>query len=120
MNPTQRVVLLIVSVILGAIYGYLAGVVGKGRRPYGLAGDLLIGIACQSIVSITLFWLVPKMGFTAPIWRWLSALGDTSIVTIFILWLARRIQEGYPRSFGEPVSPYHTTKEQRNGWRCPG
>ncbi|NOZ30179.1 MAG: hypothetical protein GXP39_19285 [Chloroflexi bacterium] len=94
MNTTQLVALLIISVILGAIYGYLAGVIGKKRRPYGLAGDLLIGIACQAIVSITLFWLVPKMGFTAPIWRWLSALGDTSVVTIFVLWLARRIQEG--------------------------
>ena len=94
MNTAQLVVLLIISVILGAIYGYLAGIVGKGRRPYGLAGDLLTGIACQATDSITLFRLGPRIGFTAPTWRWLSALGDTSIATLFAPGLVRHIQEG--------------------------
>ncbi|MCD6290787.1 MAG: hypothetical protein J7M34_09825 [Anaerolineae bacterium] len=92
MNTAQFVVILVMSIILGALYGYLAGVVGKGKRPYGLVGDLLIGIVCQPIVSLTFFWLTPKLGFTAPIWRWLSAFGDTSCVTILILWLVRRVQ----------------------------
>jgi uncharacterized membrane protein YeaQ/YmgE (transglycosylase-associated protein family) len=49
---------LIIWLFIGAIAGWLAGVLVKGYG-FGLAGNIVVGIAGAFIAS----WLLPKIGF---------------------------------------------------------
>jgi len=48
---------IIIFLIVGAIAGWLAGLVVKGRG-YGLIGDIIIGVIGALIAS----WLLPRLG----------------------------------------------------------
>ena len=49
--------LLIVFLVVGAIAGWLAGLIVKGRG-FGLAGDIVVGIVGAFLAG----WLLPRLG----------------------------------------------------------
>jgi uncharacterized membrane protein YeaQ/YmgE (transglycosylase-associated protein family) len=52
-----KVMEILIFIIVGAIAGWLAGLVVRGRG-YGLLGDIIIGIIGALIAS----WLLPRLG----------------------------------------------------------
>lgn len=63
----------LVWLIIGGVAGFLAGLFMRSRRPYGLVGDIVLGI----LGSLAGGWLLGVLGFSA------SGLPG-SLITAFI------------------------------------
>ena len=78
---------LIVWLIVGAIAGWLAGVIMKGYG-YGLIGNIVIGIVGAFIAG----WLFPRLGIgpaTGIIWAIIyAAIG--AVILLFIIGLIKK------------------------------
>jgi len=78
---------LIILLIVGAIAGWLAGVIVKGYG-FGLIGNIVVGIVGAFIGN----WLFPQLGFTMdyPVGAIVSAtLG--AVLLLFVIGLIRRV-----------------------------
>jgi uncharacterized membrane protein YeaQ/YmgE (transglycosylase-associated protein family) len=78
---------LIILLIIGAIAGWLAGVIVKGYG-FGLIGNIVVGIVGAFIGN----WLSPQLGFTMdyPIGAIVSATVG-AILLLFVIGLIRRV-----------------------------
>ena len=78
---------LIILLIIGAIAGWLAGVVVKGYG-FGLIGNIVVGIVGAFIGN----WLFPQLGFTMeyPVGAIVSATVG-AILLLFVIGLIRRV-----------------------------
>jgi uncharacterized membrane protein YeaQ/YmgE (transglycosylase-associated protein family) len=72
----------IVTIIVGAIVGWLASIVMKTNAQMGAIANILVGIVGSSLG----FWLAGVMGLSAggPIMGWLVAIGGAAVL-IFLL-----------------------------------
>ena len=78
---------LIILLIIGAIAGWLAGVIVKGYG-FGLIGNIVVGIVGAFIGN----WLFPQLGFTMeyPVGAIVSATVG-AILLLFVIGLIRRV-----------------------------
>ena len=89
------IVLIVVWGILGALTGFLAPIVFKGRRPFGLGGDIIAGILVQVGGGLAEWlWLLPLIG---GVWSsgWIKiavATSDPWFGVLIVLWLMRKIR----------------------------
>ncbi|HUZ66483.1 MAG TPA: GlsB/YeaQ/YmgE family stress response membrane protein [Beijerinckiaceae bacterium] len=77
---------LIVWLIVGALAGWIAGLVVRGGG-FGLIGDIFVGI----IGSIIAGWLLPRLGFHVGT-RFLASVVDAAIGAIILLLVIRLIR----------------------------
>jgi uncharacterized membrane protein YeaQ/YmgE (transglycosylase-associated protein family) len=73
----------IVTLIVGAIVGWLASIVMKTNAQMGAIANILVGIVGSSLG----FWLAGMLGLTtggSPIVGWLIAIGGAAVL-IFLL-----------------------------------
>jgi uncharacterized membrane protein YeaQ/YmgE (transglycosylase-associated protein family) len=72
----------IVTIVVGAIVGWLASLVMKTDAQMGAIGNIVVGI----IGSVLGFWLAGQLGLiaTSPIAGWAIAVGG-AVVLIFLL-----------------------------------
>ena len=78
----------IVWLIVGAIAGWLAGIVVKGGG-FGLIGDIIVGIIGAFIAG----WLLPMINFPAIDGPFVSSVVDAfigAVILLFILKIVRR------------------------------
>ena len=82
----------IVLALVGVLAGWLAPMVVKARRPYGMGGDIAAGVVIM--VGLGLLWwygLMPLFNF--PQWLNIAAVfGDPLGLTLIVLWLMRTAQ----------------------------
>ena len=78
---------LIILLIVGAIAGWLAGVIVKGYG-FGLIGNIVVGIVGAFIGN----WLFPQLGFAMdyPIGAIISAILG-AVLLLFVIGLIRRV-----------------------------
>ena len=76
----------LVFLIVGAIAGWLAGVVVKGGG-YGLIGDIVVGIVGGFIAG----WLFPRFGISLG-GGWVAAIISSAIGAIILLLVIRLIK----------------------------
>jgi uncharacterized membrane protein YeaQ/YmgE (transglycosylase-associated protein family) len=78
---------LIILLIVGAIAGWLAGIIVKGYG-FGLIGNIVVGIVGAFIGN----WLFPQLGFTMdyPIGAIVSATIG-AVLLLFVIGLIRRV-----------------------------
>jgi uncharacterized membrane protein YeaQ/YmgE (transglycosylase-associated protein family) len=78
---------LIILLIVGAIAGWLAGIIVKGYG-FGLVGNIVVGIVGAFIGN----WLFPQLGFTMdyPIGAVVSATVG-AVLLLFVIGLIRRV-----------------------------
>jgi hypothetical protein len=89
------IVILIVAMIgVGIVVGILAGVIWKGHRPYGTAGDFLIAIAAAVITGLLDWFVIPAIGFSDSI-QLLGTVTEPPLVALGVLWLVRRARPAY-------------------------
>jgi uncharacterized membrane protein YeaQ/YmgE (transglycosylase-associated protein family) len=76
----------LIFLIVGAIAGWLAGVVVKGGG-YGLIGDIVVGIVGGFIAG----WLFPRFGISLG-GGWIAAIISSAIGAIILLLVIRLIK----------------------------
>jgi uncharacterized membrane protein YeaQ/YmgE (transglycosylase-associated protein family) len=77
---------LIVWLLIGLAAGYLAGSVMKGRRPYGLVGDLVLGL----LGAVVGGFLLSLLGFSG---SGLIATFITAFIgAVVLIFLVRQIR----------------------------
>ena len=90
------VVLAIVLAIIGVLTGWLAPIVVKSRRPYGMSGDLIASVVVVVVVGlIEWLWIMPALNFTGWI-KLAGSIGDPFALALIVLWLMRKIKGPEP------------------------
>jgi uncharacterized membrane protein YeaQ/YmgE (transglycosylase-associated protein family) len=77
---------LIVALVIGAVAGWLAGVVVKGGG-FGLVGDIIIGI----IGAVVAGWLFPMLGVSLG-GGWIGAILSAAVGAIIVLVIIKLIR----------------------------
>jgi uncharacterized membrane protein YeaQ/YmgE (transglycosylase-associated protein family) len=78
---------IIIWLIVGAIAGWLAGMVVKGGG-FGLIGDIIVGI----VGSVIAGWLLPQIGFPLVGGSFVGAIIDAFIGAVILLLILRLIK----------------------------
>ena len=88
------IVMIILLVVIGLLIGWLLPAAFKSRRPYGLNGDLLAGVAAMLVFGILeWFWLLDAIGLAHPLWaKILFALVDSAFGAAIVLWIMRKVK----------------------------
>ncbi len=84
------ILLLILAMLgVGLVLGALAGVVSRAPRPYGLAGDLIIGAVVAIAVGLLDWFVIPAIGFSDTL-KIVGTITEPPLAVILVLWLIRR------------------------------
>jgi hypothetical protein len=86
-------IILLVSLVLGVLGGWLVPILFKSERPYGILGDVLVCTVITVVVSF-LSWnyIMPALGFQD---GWIKVAGatlDPFALGLISLWVMRRIK----------------------------
>ena len=86
-------IILLVSLVLGVLGGWLVPIIFKSKRPYGLVGDILV---CTIITVVLAFlswnYIMPALGFESPWIKVLGSIGDPLFLGLIGLWVMRKIK----------------------------
>ena len=89
-------VIAIVLVIVGLLTGWLAPAAVKSRRPYGIAGDIIVSVLIMVVLGLAEWlWIMPALNITS----WLAivaTIGDPVALALIVLWLMRKIKPAEP------------------------
>lgn len=91
-------ILAITLVIIGVLTGWIAPMIVKSRRPYGLAGDVIAGIIVMLFGLVEWIWIMPVFDFA----EWLditACIGDPFAGVLIVLWLMRKIKPELPERY---------------------
>ena len=81
----------IVTAILGGVLGWLVPVLFKSKRPYGLAGDILVCAILSAVLAYAeAMWLLPALGFNPGWLTTILAISDPLGFGVICLWLMRK------------------------------
>jgi uncharacterized membrane protein YeaQ/YmgE (transglycosylase-associated protein family) len=86
-------IILLASLVLGVLGGWLVPIIFKSERPYGLVGDILV-CASVSVILSFLSWnyLMPALGFEDGWIKVLGSTGDPVFFGLICLWVMRKIK----------------------------
>ena len=89
-------VIAIILVVVGLLTGWLAPAVVKSRRPYGVAGDIVVSVLIMVALGLVEWlWILPALNITG----WLAivaTIGDPVGLALIVLWLMRKIKPAEP------------------------
>ena len=77
---------LIIWLLIGLGAGYLAGQVMKGKRPYGLVGDLVLGL----LGAVVGGWVIGLLGFAAG--GLIASFVTAFLGAVLLIFLVRQIK----------------------------
>lgn len=83
------VIVLVAMVAVGAILGFLADNIFKGKRPKGLNGDLLASIVTAVLVGLMDYYVIPMMKFSETMVI-IGLIFEPALGSLLVLWLMRR------------------------------
>jgi len=84
-------ILVIAMVAVGAIMGYLAGLLWK-ERPIGAAGDYIAAIVTTVVTGLLDWYIIPAMGFSAII-KLLGVVFEPPLAALIVLWIIRKAKQ---------------------------
>lgn len=82
------VYLVLAMVVVGLLGGFLAGLIWKDNRPYGVNGDYIISVAVAIVVGLLDFFVIPAMGFSETL-KWIGVAVEPLGSALLVLWLVR-------------------------------
>jgi uncharacterized membrane protein YeaQ/YmgE (transglycosylase-associated protein family) len=86
-------IVLLATLVLSVISGWLLPILFKSERPFGLLGDILIVAIPALILSyVEWVWLLPALGFESGWIKVVAAVGDPLGLGWILLWVARKIK----------------------------
>jgi uncharacterized membrane protein YeaQ/YmgE (transglycosylase-associated protein family) len=83
------VILVLFLLVVGLIIGWLAGLIWKSERPYGLKGDFLASLVTTFAVGFLDWFIIPAFGFSNSL-KYLGVAFEPAIAALFVLWIMRR------------------------------
>jgi uncharacterized membrane protein YeaQ/YmgE (transglycosylase-associated protein family) len=75
-------------VIVGALMGFVAGLIWKDDRPMGASGDYIVSIIAAVIMGLIDWFLIPALGFGNTM-KWIGVLTEPALTSLLVLWLIR-------------------------------
>ncbi len=81
-------IMVVVWVVLGLLCGWLAGMLWKSARPFGMEGDLIAGFLTVVIVGLADWFLLPAIGIHG-ISVLIIAILEPVIGAFLVFWLMR-------------------------------
>jgi uncharacterized membrane protein YeaQ/YmgE (transglycosylase-associated protein family) len=86
-------IVLLLTLVLSVVSGWLLPILFKSKRPYGLLGDILIVTIPSVVLSFVEWtWILPALGFESGWIKVVAAIGDPLGLGWLCLWLARKIK----------------------------
>ncbi len=85
------IVMIAIWIVIGLLIGVLAGPIWKGVRPLGEVWDYVISIACAVVTGLLDWFVLPLIGIEGAI-RFVAAILEPALVSIFALWLVRKLK----------------------------
>jgi uncharacterized membrane protein YeaQ/YmgE (transglycosylase-associated protein family) len=87
------VIILVVSLVLGVLGGWLVPMLFKSQRPFGLLGDILTCTLITVVVSfLSWSYIMPALGFQS---GWIKVAGatlDPFALGLIGLWVLRKVK----------------------------
>ena len=92
MSSLVLIVMIVVWVVIGLLIGALAGLIWKGVRPISELWDYLISVACAIVTGFLDWTILPLIGYDGVI-KFVAAILEPALVSLFALWLVRKIKK---------------------------
>ena len=86
------IVMIVIWIVIGLLIGVLAGSIWKGVRPLGELWDYVISIACAVVTGLIDWFVLPMIGIEGVI-RFVAAILEPALVSLFALWLVRKLKK---------------------------
>lgn len=83
------VILIVFLFVVGLLIGWLAGLLWKSERPYGLLGDLGISLVTTFAVGLLDWFLIPALGFSNNL-KYMGVAIEPALAALFVLWIVRK------------------------------
>ena len=80
--------LIVAMVVVGAIMGFVAGLIWKEDRPIGVGGDYIVSIIAAIIMGLIDWFIIPALGFSNTM-KWIGVLTEPALTSLLVLWLIR-------------------------------
>jgi len=88
----EALIVIAVLVLIGLIAGYVAGLIWKDNRPYGIRGDYIIAVVSTVIIGLMSWYLIPLMGFSDTL-KYISFALEPFFGALLILWVVRKAKQ---------------------------
>lgn len=86
-------IILLASLVLGVLGGWLVPIIFKSERPYGVVGDILVcTIVTVGVSFLSWNYIMPALGFESGWIKVLGSVGDPFALGLICLWLMRKIK----------------------------
>jgi uncharacterized membrane protein YeaQ/YmgE (transglycosylase-associated protein family) len=88
----EIIYLVLAMSVVGLIMGWLAGLIWKGQRPIGVAGDYIAAIIAALAVGLIDWYVIPAMGFSESM-RNLGVAMEPALAALLVLWIIRKAKK---------------------------
>jgi uncharacterized membrane protein YeaQ/YmgE (transglycosylase-associated protein family) len=88
----EIIYLVLAMIVIGLIMGWLAGLIWKGQRPIGVAGDYIAAIIAALAVGLIDWYVIPAMGFSETM-RNLGVALEPALSALLVLWIIRKAKK---------------------------
>lgn len=88
----EIVLLFIAMSLVGLLIGWLAGIIWKGNRPIGTAGDYIASVAAAIIIGLIDWYVIPAMDFSDQI-KYLGVALEPALGALLVLWIIRQAKK---------------------------
>jgi uncharacterized membrane protein YeaQ/YmgE (transglycosylase-associated protein family) len=80
--------LIVAMVLVGALMGFMAGLIWKDDRPIGVGGDYIVAIIAAVVMGLIDWFVIPALGFSDTM-KWIGVLTEPALTSLLVLWLIR-------------------------------
>jgi uncharacterized membrane protein YeaQ/YmgE (transglycosylase-associated protein family) len=88
----ELVILVVAMVVVGLLMGWVAGLIWKDNRPYGVRGDYLAAVITAVAVGLLDWFVIPAMGFSDTM-RNLGVAMEPALGALLVLWVIRKAKK---------------------------
>ncbi len=89
---TQAVIVIIAMIAVGFLMGYIAGLIWKDNKPFGVKGDYIAAIVSTVIMGLIDWFVIPAMGFGSTL-QLLGVIFEPPAMALITLWVIRKAKE---------------------------
>ena len=82
---------LLAMVLVGLLMGWLAGIIWKGERPFGVQNDYIISVVAAVLIGLLDWFVIPAMGFSNTM-KYLGIALEPALSSLLVLWIARQVK----------------------------
>ena len=84
----ELIIVILVLAIIGALMGWVAGLIWKDNRPIGVRGDYILAVVVTIVVGLVDWYLIPAMGFSDTM-KYIGFALEPAGSALLVLWLVR-------------------------------